>query len=435
VTDLNKIDIAAELLKDNFFAEDVPSFMDSPAAPAAPAEAAPSLFDTPAATAPSGPTIEFSDQPASASGDFDFDAQPAAIDSLTSSGGQELGNLLEEPPAPVLAAQPPAPVASQPDSATASINFNESAPQIAQPARLSSAATPAVKQGGSKGLLIGIAAAAVVLIVGAVVAFLVLGKGGQQPAEPATPTKTEQPAQPVGAPPTAAPAEQPPSAAPAEAPPAEQPPEAKAPTPAEAKKAAEMAKKAAETPAAKKAGEPPAVAIPVPVAAPVAPVAPEAPAVPTEPQFKLRVTKIYNTEAEAAADRAVLAGMGMPVNQQTVQADGESTYLVTINQVFAKKAEANVAGVKLEIFSVPYSINEKADGSAVVIIGSFPDETKANEMKTKTTNAGFPSSITPRATRVTKYTLTAGKFFTRQEAETALNQARGSGIDATIVGY
>jgi SPOR domain len=458
VADFDHINIAAELLKDNFFSDDVmvagqesqataasdQLFGDSAAANAGVAAEEP-LFGGATDTAgqagaadqflggaeqqPSESMFDQAPQPETANSLFGDQQATAGSAEATANGASNLTSLIDEAtPEPAASAAAPAStlIAPEPIAATAA------------------AVAPAAQQGSKKGLIIGIAAGVGVLAIIAVVAVVFL-MGGKEQA-PATPTAAETI-----------------KVAPEEAP-VEVAAEGEAEAAAEGEEPVVEAEAAVEEPAAAPVAPPPArtakVAQPVaapPVAAPqpvqrktapapapapvrAAPtpapvVAPVAPARPATPQFKLKINKTYDNETEAAIDRAMLNGLGYNARQQSVQAPGGSSYSVSISKRFDQAAKARVATVKLDIFGVPSSIRENSDGSATVSIGTYTDETKANNMKSKASNAGYPASVSRRSTNVTKYKLTAGKFYTRGEAESALARVRGRGIDATIVGY
>ena len=94
------------------------------------------------------------------------------------------------------------------------------------------------------------------------------------------------------------------------------------------------------------------------------------------------------------------------------------------------------SGISLKLKMLQKIENEiipQADGTSQVRVGPFSDKKQATEMKGKMDGAGFPSEIQAEESKVQGYSLKAGKFATREEANKTISTLKQKGLKAEIV--
>lgn len=254
------------------------------------------------------------------------------------------------------------------------------------------------------------------LVIGVVIVvyFLLFSGPKIKPApviQPGGPAPVVQaPAQPA-APAPAAPQVKPPSApAPTPAPtPAPAAPPAAAPEPSQPAPA--------EKPATPPAAQPEPEKKPVQVAA--------------VPRFTLSLGT-YADEAELKASLAKLKGLGLnPISEEKTITTAK--YFIFLNEKLTPgQAKANSLKLKM-LQKIENEIIPQADGTAKVRVGPLADKKQATEMKGKMDGAGFPSEIRAEESKAQGYSLKAGKFATREEANKTISTLKQKGLKAEIV--
>ncbi|GAI02590.1 unnamed protein product, partial [marine sediment metagenome] len=73
------------------------------------------------------------------------------------------------------------------------------------------------------------------------------------------------------------------------------------------------------------------------------------------------------------------------------------------------------------------------DGKYSISAGSFSTRKKAEKVKQRIIDTGYPATITPKSSTQLVYLSRAGKFSTKKEADGIVNTLRNNGFKPEIV--
>ncbi len=197
--------------------------------------------------------------------------------------------------------------------------------------------------------------------------------------------------------------------------------------PREGKKEEEKKEEAPEAPEKKEVKTPVKVPPPPPPKKPTAKVAKK-----EVPRYTVQVGA-YTDKAKLAKATASLKKLGIePYTVKQWKKTKKKLYNVYLDQKYILGI-ANSVSMKLKIFEIKNKIIKQKDGKYSISAGSFSTRKKAEKVKRRIIDTGYPATITPKSSTQLVYLCRAGKFSTKKEADRIANTLRNSGFKPKIV--